>query len=378
MQSRHFIPSQLKLLKETFYRIISTGEPGVILFPPNTAKSNIVLENFFEITKKKKKFYLFDFVHNTYDDITDFQDYFNDQLILAKKQKVAIILSNGSKLVLEKNYSLLNGIIDLRRNLPNLSLIFLFNIDVTNPSIAKNIRTSLFGNVSYFPLYAKSDVKGFIDNLEKRWRISISSKKKNEISRNCGGYFWLVKQAIRAMRDHPNIEISNLFNTEGVKLALEQFYDALLDSERKVVQKIILGHKIEGEYEEHSLEHLKKIGLISGKEITIPYLTSFIRKYPQTMTIEIKDHTIYINSVKIDGYFSKKEKKIFKLLIENKNKVVSRDDLGRAIWPVDTEESYSDWAVDRLVARLRTKIRKLGMSRETIKTVRNQGYTLIN
>jgi len=66
------------------------------------------------------------------------------------------------------------------------------------------------------------------------------------------------------------------------------------------------------------------------------------------------------------------------VLIKNTNRVVTRDELAKAIWPINTEDYYSDWAVDRLVARLRSKIADLGMTREAVKTVRNQGYTLTN
>ena len=376
MDSQHFVPSQGQEFNNICLKILKSGESGVILFPPNTGKSNKIINNFIDNTKTEAKLFKFDLTFYEFEDVYDFEEELHTPLNLAKKSKVCILISNGHTLIRDKNYPFLNAIIDLQAEIPNLSFIFLFNIDITHPEIAKNIKTSIFGNIAYYPLYEGKDIKGFVEHLAKKWSMKLTGSQINQIVHQCGGYFWLVKQSVRGLRDNPDLKVENLIKLEGIKVALEQFYTSLLDSERNVLQSLILSRKFEGDLEKHSFEYLKRIGLIRSGEVTIPLLVSYVSQYIPKTNIEIKDNLIYFNFVNVDSHFSKKEKRIFKAFINNKGQSVTRDKIAKAIWPINTEDFYSDWAVDRLVARLRAKIKKLGIPKEIIKTIRNQGYVL--
>ena len=381
MENAYFVPLQSRDFAQKVTQIINTKEAGVILFPPNTAKSNR-LGNFFIENYKSRlndfKIVKYDFTFYETEDILDFRKIFQRELIIARKKKIGILLANVQTLIFDKNYNLLNGMIDLQEEYPNLSMVFLFNVDVTHPEISKNIRTSLFSYIAYYPFYGRTDTIGFIDHLVKKWNISFDAGQREAIADLCGGYFWLVKQAVIFSKDNPKLPPENFFRYEGVKIALEQLYASLLQSERDVLHNIVLGHKTEDILQKHSYNHLEKIGLINKGGITIQLLESYIREFLPKMKVELIEDRIFINLVNVDNQFSKKEKKVFKVLIKNTNRVVTRDELAKAIWPINTEDYYSDWAVDRLVARLRSKIADLGMTREAVKTVRNQGYTLTN
>lgn len=379
MDSQDFMPVQQKEFAATLAKIIKTGETGIILLPPNTGKSNWLINNIIDYINGKDPLKIVKIDLNFYEieDIEDFQLELQKELEISKRKKVTFIINNAHILIANKNYLLLNKINELTQKIPNLQIIFFFNTDVTHPEIAKHIKTNIFANIVYFPLYESHDVRAFIkEELLKKWSMKLSERQVDNIVEQCGGYFWLVKQAVRGLRDNPRLEVENLSTLEGVKLALEQFYAVLLESERNVLESLILGRKSERDLEKHSFEYLKGIGLIKNGEVTIPLLVSYVRQYMPKMSVEVKDNLIFINFVNVDSHFSKKEKKVFKALINSKGKAVSRDEIAKAIWPINTEDFYSDWAVDRLVARLRTKIIKLGIPKEVIRTIRNQGYTL--
>lgn len=68
------------------------------------------------------------------------------------------------------------------------------------------------------------------------------------------------------------------------------------------------------------------------------------------------------------------EKKIMKLLSEHQGELVSYDELADAVWGVGEFKTF--WAINKLVERMRTKLDKLGMDGERVKSVRGQGYLL--
>ncbi len=204
--------------------------------------------------------------------------------------------------------------------------------------------------------------------------MSFNKEEVNKIAILCGGYFWLIKQVIRTIRDNPSLKFNDVGKSSQVQIAIEQLYNSFLESERNVLQNLIQGKRIESDIEKHSLEYLKKISLVNGDKITIPLLDEYIREHVPKIDIELRNDKIYMNSVNIENHFSQKEKRIFITLLRKRNNIISRDELAKAIWPINTEEFYSDWAVDRIVARLRNKVEELGFSKDVIKTYRNKGY----
>jgi OmpR family two-component system bacitracin resistance response regulator BceR len=80
--------------------------------------------------------------------------------------------------------------------------------------------------------------------------------------------------------------------------------------------------------------------------------------------------------VPLKGFFSRKEYNVLKLLLEQKEKIVSRDAVGATLWPINTEKHYSDWAIDQLIARLRQRLTELSLPPKMIQSVRGKGYKL--
>ena len=138
MENAYFVPLQSRDFAQKVTQIINTKEAGVILFPPNTAKSNRLVNFFIENYKSRLndfKIVKYDFTFYETEDILDFRKIFQRELIIARKKKIGILLANVQTLIFDKNYNLLNGMIDLQEEYPNLSMVFLFNVDVTHPDL---------------------------------------------------------------------------------------------------------------------------------------------------------------------------------------------------------------------------------------------------
>lgn len=80
---------------------------------------------------------------------------------------------------------------------------------------------------------------------------------------------------------------------------------------------------------------------------------------------------LYINNQRVD--LTKNEFRILKLLLEHKNRLVSRDELMQALW--ESENFIDDNTLTVNVARLRRKLEQNGLSR-CIETKKGLGYIL--
>lgn len=98
----------------------------------------------------------------------------------------------------------------------------------------------------------------------------------------------------------------------------------------------------------------------------------------QKSTFEISGLTFDIDKSQIakDGQtadLSKNESMILKMLLDHKNRIVSRDDLMVYLW--DTDEFVDDNTLTVNINRLRKKLSTLGVD-DLIKTKKGQGYLL--
>lgn len=73
---------------------------------------------------------------------------------------------------------------------------------------------------------------------------------------------------------------------------------------------------------------------------------------------------------------SGQSQKIFELLKQHQNEVVSVDDLGAVLF--DNEEDFSLYAISKAIERLRNKLEENGISGTYIQAFRGQGYMLRN
>lgn len=87
--------------------------------------------------------------------------------------------------------------------------------------------------------------------------------------------------------------------------------------------------------------------------------------------LNISNNTITKNDITID--LTKNEYKILKYLIENRGKIVSREDIMECLW--ESESFIDDNTLSVNITRLRTKLEELNL-KDLIETKRGQGYIL--
>ncbi|MDO8514903.1 MAG: helix-turn-helix domain-containing protein [bacterium] len=137
----------------------------------------------------------------------------------------------------------------------------------------------------------------------------------------------------------------------------EIIWFSLSEIQRRLLRQIMSGEKNFPAEFKPDLDYLTQTG------INLPLLNQVLLK-----------NNILTDDDLLNLFFGK-DKIVLKKLLENKNNVISRDDLGALIWP---NGDYSDWALDKFVQRLRKKLLKLAIDPNNLKTVKRQGFGYFN
>jgi hypothetical protein len=375
MAYKYFIPLGFSKFVQKVTRILRSDEIGVILFTPKMDRP-IRINQLIQDYQKEYPLVKVDLAPGHTNDL----NYILPPIEQAvkKKKSMGICVTNCELMIYERNYSVIEEIAKLQQKQSHHRFLLFFEVDITHPYIARQFSLNeVFNNIVYYPLYESRDTLNFIDYSLEEWKMKLGKSTKEKIIKQCGGQFWLVRQAVRALRDDPETTLEQIFESEQIRFRLEQIYLSLLDSEKKVLHKVMKNEEIEDPVEKHSLNYLNRMGYIHDGRITVPLLEQYIHEHlPKISLLQTEEH-IVLNNVNIEGNFSKKEKRVVRLLLDQKNRVVSRDLIAKAIWPINTSDSYTDWALDRFIARIRVKLKSLGVSKNLIKTFRSKGYMLI-
>jgi DNA-binding winged helix-turn-helix (wHTH) protein len=90
--------------------------------------------------------------------------------------------------------------------------------------------------------------------------------------------------------------------------------------------------------------------------------------------IEEKEGKLWLNgNIDLEMDLSFQEYQVLGELFKNSSQTVTRNQIAEILWPKDTEEKYSDWAIDQIMSKIRKKIGDVGEKR-MIKTIKGQGF----
>lgn len=93
----------------------------------------------------------------------------------------------------------------------------------------------------------------------------------------------------------------------------------------------------------------------------------------QNVSFDKCTYEIYIADVPTSEYFTEVEYKIIDLFLKNKGVVLEREEVAKVMWGDNYTIQYSDWAIDKTVSRIRTKIGDV-KPYKTIVTLKKRGF----
>lgn len=300
-------------------------------------------------------------------------------------RRVGIFILDADKIFTERLSSLLSYLNTLATENEHISLLFFLETDILHDrySELRDTKQTPFylQNIIYQSLYSERDIEKFIDYLEAKFDLVVSGRLRKRIKKQCGGHLWLVKEAVRYLRKHPGADWVDISNSPALRFKVKTIWKSLSENERSVLQEVVTGGKGIKGGDKDSFDFLRRVGLLTrrGKmiKVGIELLERLILELANNKNrLYCSKGAVYLNGVKLSKVFSEQEFTGLKLLVDNPGKVVGKDQLAQAIWKDQAVEKYSEWAIYKLISRLRAKLVDLGLPAKSIKTLRNRGFLL--
>ncbi|MEW6567392.1 MAG: FHA domain-containing protein [Chloroflexota bacterium] len=116
-----------------------------------------------------------------------------------------------------------------------------------------------------------------------------------------------------------------------------------------------------------------------GTEATVPLAEGLGRGLEAgRLHMDPQAHRVWAGGVEIDPPLSAPQYRLLELLLENQDRVVTREQIIEYVWPGTKGVGVSMQAIDALVRRLRDRLAVADPGEEYIVTVRGHGFRLHN
>ncbi len=386
--SQNLTPETAEKIYSQWIEIIKRRESGSIIHLPKRdqlyrAHAFLQSENLFKKYFEKKtdlQLILLDLAAEPIEDSAELLRFIKSE-IQSKIRHAALLILDADKLIDEKP-SLLASLNNLYHQFPTISLLYFFRRNITYPQLSKKLSscTTLYQNICIFSHLEKADSYHFIHYLEKKFSITFPQDLIHEIAQKCGGIVWIIKEACRQFCKTKDAK--NLFSHGEMQVKLGILWQEFELWEKKILEKIIKKESHFSLEEKSVIKYLLQTNTIYKKNnnycFSAPILEDFVRKQAaRKLTIELIDgQRIAVNGVVMNNYFSKREKRLLILLIDNKEKIIPREQAAKTVWGDNYHQFYTDWALDQFIRRLRIKLSSLGFEGNFIKTIKNHGFSL--
>jgi len=265
----------------------------------------------------------------------------------------------------------LANLVGLREGLhQKLSYVFTSYRDLhsISPKIFTKHFLLLFANDMYLSPVNKQDVETIYQSFIEHYGLNISQELKKELFDLVDGYVRYLQLSLILFSEDRSLEkqagglFEKLLGNESIRLQSEELWESLTKVEQEVVLKIASQEKLTNA-DKSAADYLLKTGVVVENKLFSPLFQNFVLNAD-------RDKEIVVD-------FTKKEQLLINLLKSRVEEIVEREEIIETVWPEVEALGVSDWAIDRLVARVRGKL-KVKDSKYEIQTVKTRGYKLIS
>lgn len=249
-------------------------------------------------------------------------------------------------------------------------LVYVFtsyrNLDQLAPQAFGSGALASFASSMYLKPAEMKDVKTICVVYKKHYSLSLRSDIEQKLHEFVDGYIQYLQLALISFHEG-SAPVENkdklfdyLVSDERLSLQSEELWESLENEEKEVLRKII---------------HKKPIAAKEREEAKYLWDTGFLPVFSPLFFYYIQQKEKHEKKTSVSIEFSKKEHVLFLFLKMHANNICEREKIIEAVWPEVEDLGVSDWAVDRLVARVRQKL-KLQKAASEIQTIKTRGYKL--
>lgn len=289
-------------------------------------------------------------------------------------------------------FSNLEGLVDSSgRKLAYVFTSFRKIDEMADEKLSRNF-LHVFQNIIYVKPANTRDTKVVFNVFKKRYKISPERKLEKKLIDASGGHIQylhlaiiIFEQEIKRRKANDQEILGAISGDERISLQSEEIWESLREAEQKVLLRVYKGEKVSTQ-DQKEAQYLWETGIVYPKRRETSFIklrlksgrgeTSFGgNKIFSPLFESFLDREIEKKEQGIGADFTKKEKALYEHLLGNLDKVCEREKIIEAVWPESEELGVSDWTIDRLVARLREKL-KNQKSKYQVVTVKTRGFKL--
>lgn len=238
--------------------------------------------------------------------------------------------------------------------------------DLSSAVFPKSV-LSVFARDMFLSPAKPGDTKIIFQTLEERYHANFSTQVGTALINLSGGHVQYLHLAILRLHEEknpPSDLLSYLVQDEQIQLLSEELFESLTKAEKEALMSIQRGERIDQAMRQ-AASYLWNTGMVSEKNGKPAIFSPLFSHYLGTLAVPSGN-----------GELTKKEHLLFTFLKAREGELSERDAIIEAVWPESKDMGVSDWAIDRLVARVRGKLKAQKSGYEVV-TVKTRGYKLI-
>lgn len=340
-------------------------------------KTNIVLQDAFIIFESIK------------DLVTQFSEHgYNLILILDHLPRIKSI---GSTIF--NNLKVLRNI-----NKEQIALFFIANINLYNlitPEEMGNLYALVNFKKIYIPPLAEQYSNNVIEEFEHLYNVTVPTKLKANFHILSGGNIWYLKTLTKIyseigdsifLEKLDEAQLHRINHEQEMKSVNENTWNKLCEIDQNQLLQYL-----QTKNAENLNDFLLNTGVLRKEGNKLVFFSPLFQLYLESLSINLSENTlrepqskqtyvnkdtreVYISGKQINSEFTRAEFSVISLLIEKQNKVISRDDVAKAMWGEDFYDSYSDYAIDRNISRIRKKLQDNASAPRYLHTIKGIGF----
>lgn len=235
------------------------------------------------------------------------------------------------------------------------------------PDVFTRSATSGFLHEMYLKPAATADLKIILSTFQERHDLALNPNLSADLLELAGGHVQYLYLSLIALKNDSSLSKlrgenlrAALAQDEEVRLLSEELFTSFTKNEQDILEKVCQEKAVAEDA--HTGKYLWDTGVLNP-QIFSPLFSTYLAHIFKTKTHANHEMT-------------KKEHLLFTLLKSLENQLVEREKIIETVWPDEVELGVSDWSIDRLVSRVRTKLKAQG-SEYKIVTVITRGYKLV-
>ncbi len=247
-------------------------------------------------------------------------------------------------------------------------------LDKLSPSVFIRTSLSAFIQEMYIKPAKKQDTEIIYNSCKDIYKLKLDPAVEHELFDAVDGYNQYLQLSLIHLHGRAGNTtdagslLEALSKDERINLQSEELWESLSEKEQSILIKLTTNQALADKDIEEG-RYLLETGFIVPKDqgyvIFSPLFTNYLKKHRGNASQESNIE------------FSKKEHTLFNFLKDNLDQVCEREAIIEAVWPEEDILGVTDWAIDRLVARLRNKLKQQKSSLEIV-TIKTRGYKIVN